>query len=631
MQATGVDTQTYTSQPTTPGYYETEALVYSKPILDYPYVNYTLYVNQSATYEPLFRLQLDGLGQPNSAGLSPASFSCYINGSLASVFSVYPGQTATCKLTNNVVNFSSEYAVNKALGISVYVNSTFDGLYSGQKYAHVTLLSPLGASAAAEFQVQATTTTILVSSVHVTRAILYEYNATTGYLTSVSANPYVNYTGASGSTAPSYGISFSQGTTIDNVSVSAPYALQSLTGTGTSSVLLYYRLPNYSYTGPVIFTLYYTPPSSTSTVFSGTWTGTWDGTTVNLTTVPNHTIENLSDATLVGYITNFHTTNPSWSCLNGENINVWTAPSEYPGVYVVHNGLQGAQCTYFTATFTAPSNATTPGTGNVFSGTWTGTWQGSTVGLTTVKNNNIEDLPDRAFVGYLSNFHTTNPGWTCLNGEYIAVWTASNEYPGVYVVHNGDEGPQCTYFTATFPLPTNSTTTVPISTTTILANSSAYTLILKPGWNLVSTPIKFASPDPYTSTCQPQYPFWMLKNDTYFVTDLLFAGEGYWIYSASACMVEFSSLGLTPNATPLANVSTSNLTAGWNLIGPATNNQVQFSNIMGSCNVIDGPYGFNTSADSYYYASTFYPGQGYFVEVNVACSLGNGISPPPPP
>jgi hypothetical protein len=82
-----------------------------------------------------------------------------------------------------------------------------------------------------------------------------------------------------------------------------------------------------------------------------TYTGVWLGNVTTLTHVANVTVEGLADATLVGTISNFQTSDPSYSCLNGETINVFTAPSEFPGDYVVHNGLQGSQCTYGTWTF----------------------------------------------------------------------------------------------------------------------------------------------------------------------------------------------------------------------------------------------------------------------------------------
>jgi len=284
-----------------------------------------------------------------------------------------------------------------------------------------------------------------------------------------------------------------------------------------------------------------------------TFTGVWQGQTVNLTEVPNVTVEGLSDATLVGQITDFQTNEPTggkppYYELNGESINVFTAPNEFPGVYVVHNGLQGQQVTYGTWTFpmTGTSGPTTPyslaltvspsslpadgnstatvtatvtgangqpvandtvnftaSTGTVTTSaltnsggqatatytagttpgsvtisatettgsatgsttltlsqptwTFTGVWNGQTVNLTWVPNQTVEGFSDAKVVGQITNFQTNEPTggkppYYELNGESINVFTAPNEFPGVYVVHNGLQGPQATYGTWTFPM-----------------------------------------------------------------------------------------------------------------------------------------------------------------------------------
>lgn len=99
-----------------------------------------------------------------------------------------------------------------------------------------------------------------------------------------------------------------------------------------------------------------TIPGSTSGITSGTackscTTGYWQTIPTSVTAQKNVTVEGLPDATLVGQLTSFKTTVAADSCLDGESINVWTAPKEFPGVYVVHNGDQGSQCTYGTWTF----------------------------------------------------------------------------------------------------------------------------------------------------------------------------------------------------------------------------------------------------------------------------------------
>jgi hypothetical protein len=76
--------------------------------------------------------------------------------------------------------------------------------------------------------------------------------------------------------------------------------------------------------------------------------GMFNGAEVSLISVQGKTIEALPDASLVGTLYNFSTSNPKYSCLGGSALNVWIAPSEYPGYYVIHNGGQGSQCAYIT-------------------------------------------------------------------------------------------------------------------------------------------------------------------------------------------------------------------------------------------------------------------------------------------
>ncbi|AEE14094.1 hypothetical protein Thena_0454 [Thermodesulfobium narugense DSM 14796] len=73
-------------------------------------------------------------------------------------------------------------------------------------------------------------------------------------------------------------------------------------------------------------------------------TCTWKGQDIPLQHIQNVTVEGFRDAQLVGQC-QLHAPG---SCLNGEFINVFRAENEYPGKLLVHNGLQGPQCTYQT-------------------------------------------------------------------------------------------------------------------------------------------------------------------------------------------------------------------------------------------------------------------------------------------
>jgi hypothetical protein len=169
--------------------------------------------------------------------------------------------------------------------------------------------------------------------------------------------------------------------------------------------------------------------------FEGTWSLPYTHT-VLVKRVGNVTVEGLPDATLVGSLTNFRTDDSYYACLNGESVGVWTAPQEFPGDLVVHNGDQGPQCTYGTW---------------LFPETYTGLWYGKLQQLRQVKNVSVEDLPDATLLPeQLQDFQTNVPYYACLDGKALNAWNAPGEFPGDPVVHNGDQGPQCTYITLRF-------------------------------------------------------------------------------------------------------------------------------------------------------------------------------------
>jgi hypothetical protein len=91
-----------------------------------------------------------------------------------------------------------------------------------------------------------------------------------------------------------------------------------------------------------------TPAAASASTYY--YTGFWSGSQT-LTHVTNVTVEGLPDATQVGVISDFQTNDPTYSCLNGEDLNLWTAPNEFPNEFVIHNGDQGSQCAYGTWTF----------------------------------------------------------------------------------------------------------------------------------------------------------------------------------------------------------------------------------------------------------------------------------------
>ncbi len=83
---------------------------------------------------------------------------------------------------------------------------------------------------------------------------------------------------------------------------------------------------------------------------------------------------------------------------------------------------------------------------------FSGAWHGQRVCLRNVRNVTVERLPGVRQVGQIANFRAFEPAaarppFRCLNGKQLNVWRTPRLFHGRPVVHNGDQGPQCTYGT----------------------------------------------------------------------------------------------------------------------------------------------------------------------------------------
>ncbi len=143
-------------------------------------------------------------------------------------------------------------------------------------------------------------------------------------------------------------------------------------------------------------------------------------------------------------------------------------------IQLVAKASGGSSTTPTTTPTTVPQASTTISSSGYLSGTWTGVWNGQQVYLQTIKPSSpIDNLSDLELVGAVYNFSTTNPSYSCLNGEFINVWTAENEYPNEYIVHNGGQASQCAYFTAIILMPASTTTSVAQSASTSISSGTA--------------------------------------------------------------------------------------------------------------------------------------------------------------
>ncbi len=99
-------------------------------------------------------------------------------------------------------------------------------------------------------------------------------------------------------------------------------------------------------------------------------------------------------------------------------------------------------------------------------------------------------------------------------------------------------------------------------------------------------------------------------------------GWGYWVNMGSDCMVRLTGNKITINDFP-------DLEAGWNQVG-GPSEAVNFYSIIGDCNLLSGPWWFNSASKKYEKAQVLRPGEGYFVKVKDRCKLGTEIPPLPP-
>lgn len=99
--------------------------------------------------------------------------------------------------------------------------------------------------------------------------------------------------------------------------------------------------------------------------------------------------------------------------------------------------------------------------------------------------------------------------------------------------------------------------------------------------------------------------------------------HGYWFRANSDCTLTIQGNNeISPEGMALAQ--------GWNHIGAPAKN-VLFDKISGDCSVTSGPWRYNSAAKKYEKSEVLKPGEGYFVRVNAACTLGSGSNDDLPP
>jgi len=125
-----------------------------------------------------------------------------------------------------------------------------------------------------------------------------------------------------------------------------------------------------------------------------------------------------------------------------------------------------------------------------------------------------------------------------------------------------------------------------------------------------------------STTCSPTSPIYGFSNGKYYQTTYTTGGNGYWVKINSDCLTTVFGRSISINDFPSLN-------QGWNLIG-APSTTTSFTDIIGNCHVVSGPWWYNPATNSYVQSSNLEPGKGYFVKVSANCKLGPALPPPPP-
>jgi len=168
-------------------------------------------------------------------------------------------------------------------------------------------------------------------------------------------------------------------------------------------------------------------------------------------------------------------------------------------------------------------------------------------------------------------------------------------------------------------------------------SKNEYELRLYKGWNLFSTPIYESFPSGteefrrFENNCKFRSPLWSFGNfnkefsKSKHVT-LDFAAA-YWIKVEDDCLVKVQGERAFSNDDYFADNSGIYLYKGWNLIG-GVSEKVSFSQIIGNCKILRGPYSYNPTTKSYEKEDFLQAGKGYIIGVTYDCALKDEENPP---
>lgn len=301
------------------------------------------------------------------------------------------------------------------------------------------------------------------------------------------------------------------------------------------------------------------------------------------------------------------------------------------------------------------------------------THPGNVIGVNVIGNPFTWLAPSNGNTFYL-NFTMPSTVSSMSAGTYNVIALANdsetpNETTG-YVF-----GSDVTFVESTVAVPTTttivpvSTTVAPIPTTTTMPSKIVFhpvTINIQKGWNLLSIPVSEVDDwnavyDSLSTSCGAFSTYNGFVGDTEIEGGLLWGYENpsnlYVSLGIESYLFNFLRTGTITGTGNIGNMGvlgfwfnspkqcsintyavsggsyTTNLLAGWNLIGTAEITSAGFDGIASSCNLRGGFYSYDPTTNSYPQATSPTPGEGYFVYANAPCTLNwaatAGSSSPP--
>lgn len=144
------------------------------------------------------------------------------------------------------------------------------------------------------------------------------------------------------------------------------------------------------------------------------------------------------------------------------------------------------------------------------------------------------------------------------------------------------------------------------------------------GWNLFSIPYENASATGCSEFSVEKLWWYDASAGTYVHPATLEPLKAYWFKATAKSL---PSCVLNVSGTGRASILGAQLFQGWNAVG--VGGQVDYSSVLGSCNLQKGPWAFNAASQQWERLSNLQPGVGYFMKVASACELGDTLPPLP--